>query len=151
MELFDGFETTPGIRSDDRFPLVALFYIPLRGMLSRSVPNTPYHSNLTFRRPQRHFLAIWPANQHEPLLHSLPSLNVLDCSPPGREAMIDTHPLRSPSRHFIPSPTSGDQRALRPCVRHSGESWGHSPSRSDRVDHVHGSPRDRLCRVDATH
>jgi hypothetical protein len=58
MELFGRLETIPGIHSDERFPLVAPFFVPLRRELSRSVPNPPYHSHLTFDRPQRHFLAI---------------------------------------------------------------------------------------------
>ena len=146
MDLFGGFETIPGIHSDERFPLVRLVFAPLGGVLPRSVRNASNRFQLTFGRSRRHFLATYQFP-----MHGLLPLQGSDRTSPDREATIQIQPLRTLSPHLHPLTASGKQRVQRTSEQHSGERWGHRPTRSDRAKTVGGSPRDRHRGVDATH
>lgn len=63
MDLFGAREAIPGIRFEERFPLIGLRSAPLQGVLARFVHSPTYRLDLTFGRPRRHFLAIWRGNQ----------------------------------------------------------------------------------------
>jgi hypothetical protein len=67
MGPFDTQETIPGIRFNEGIPRVGP-PSARRGMASaRPTQNALYRFELTFERPHRHFLAIWPGSQKEPI------------------------------------------------------------------------------------
>ena len=123
MEHLGRLKTIPGIRSDERFPLVGLASAPFRGVLLRFVHNASYRFHLTFGRPSRHFLA--PC---ESPIDGRLSLQVSDWTAPPREATTRTQRLRSLSQQFHLSPASGTQLA-----RHAGEQWANSQIMSKRA------------------